>query len=256
MGRGVMRTVAVAALALAVLAGDARAAGNSVQPPQRDWGFQGIFGKFDQAQLRRGHQVYREVCAACHAMRLMFYRNLVQIGYSDEQAKAMAAEASVEDGPDEEGEMFERPGKLSDRFVPPFPNDNAAKASNGGALPTDLSLIAKSQAFGPDYVAGLLTGYAEAPEGFELGETQYYNKYFAGHRIAMPPPLDDGLVEYADGTEATVDRMAVDVSAFLAFAAEPHAETRHRLGVRVLIFLLVLTGLLYAIKRKVWADVH
>ena len=256
MGKGIMRTVAVAALALALLAADARAAGDSVHPPERDWGFQGIFGAFDQPQLRRGYQVYREVCAACHAMRLMFYRNLVQIGFSEEQAKAMAAEADITDGPDEEGEMFERPGKLSDRFVSAFANDNAAKAANAGALPPDLSLIAKNQAFGPDYVAGLLVGYADAPEGFEVSETQYYNKYFAGHRIAMPPPLDDGLVEYADGTEATVDQMAVDVSAFLAFAAEPHAEARHRLGVRVLIFLLVLTGLLYAIKRKVWADVH
>ncbi len=246
-----------ATLALASLAGPASAAGGGdVAPPARDWSFQGIFGAFDRAALQRGYQVYREVCAGCHAMRLLYYRNLMQIGMSEAAAKAEAANAFIVDGPDEDGEMFERPGKLSDRFVSPFPNDNAAKASNGGALPPDLSLFAKNQAGGPDYIAALLMGYEEPPEGFELGDIQHYNPYFAGSRISMPPPLAEDLVEYADGTPATVEQMALDVSAFLMFAAEPHLEDRHRLGVKVVIFLLLLTGLLYALKRKVWRDVH
>ena len=245
-----------AALGLALLPGAASAAGGGPKPPAQEWSFNGVFGAFDRAALQRGYQVYREVCAGCHAMRLMFYRNLTQIGLSEAAAKVEAANAFIVDGPDEEGEMFERPGKLSDRFVSPFPNDNAAKAANGGALPPDLSLIAKNQAYGPDYVAAVLTGYADAPEGFELGDNQSYNLYFAGNRIAMPPPLFEDLVEYADGTPATVEQMALDVSHFLMFAAEPQLEDRHRLGVKVIIFLLVLTGILYALKRKVWSDLH
>ena len=245
-----------AALGLAVLPGAASAAGDGPHPPEREWSFNGIFGTFDRPALQRGYQVYREVCAGCHSMRLMYFRNLMQIGLSKAAAEAAAADAFVIDGPDSEGEMFERPGKLSDRFVSPFPNDNAAKASNGGALPPDLSLIAKNQAGGPDYIAAVLTGYADPPEGMEMGDTQNYNMYFAGHRISMPPPLFDDLVEYEDGTPATVDQMAVDVSHFLMFAAEPQLENRHRLGVKVIIFLLVLTGLLYALKRKVWSAVH
>ncbi len=239
-----------------LLPGAASAAGGSTPPPERQWSFNGVFGAFDRAALQRGYQVYREVCAGCHAMRLVFYRNLMQIGFSEATARAEAANAFIVDGPDEEGEMFERLGKLSDRFVSPFPNDNAAKAANGGALPPDLSLIAKNQAAGPDYIAALLTGYVDPPEGFELGELQHYNLYFAGNRISMAPPLSDDLVEYADGTSATVEQMALDVSHFLMFAAEPQLEDRHRLGVKVILFLLVLTGILYALKRKVWSGAH
>ncbi|MCY4230357.1 MAG: cytochrome c1 [Alphaproteobacteria bacterium] len=239
-----------------LLPGAASAAGGNTPPPEQEWSFNGVFGAFDRAALQRGYQVYREVCAGCHAMRLVFYRNLMQIGFSEAAARAEAANAFIVDGPDEEGEMFERPGKLSDRFVSPFPNDNAAKAANGGALPPDLSLIAKNQAAGPDYIAALLTGYVDPPEGFELGELQHYNLYFAGNRISMAPPLSDDLVEYADGTPATVEQMALDVSHFLMFAAEPQLEDRHRLGVKVILFLLVLTGILYALKRKVWSGAH
>ncbi len=256
MRKRLIGAVFAVAAGLSVLSGGSVLAAGGVAVPEREWSFEGVFGAFDRPALQRGYQVYREVCAACHSMRLMHYRNLVQMGLSEAAAKEEAANAFVIDGPDEEGEMFERPGKLSDRFVSPFPNDNAAMAANGGALPPDLSLIAKNQAAGPDYVAAVLTGYADPPEGMELGDNQSYNKYFAGHRISMPPPLFDDLVEYEDGTPATVEQMAVDVSHFFMFAAEPQLEDRHRLGVKVVIFLLVLTGLLYALKRKIWRDVH
>jgi len=248
--------VFAAAAGLSMLSGGAVLAAGGVAAPEREWSFEGVFGAFDRPALQRGYRVYREVCAACHSMRLMYYRNLTQIGLSEAAARQEAANAFILDGPDEEGEMFERPGKLSDRFVSPFPNDNAAMAANGGALPPDLSLIAKNQAAGPDYIAALLTGYADPPEGVEMRDNQSYNKYFSGNLIAMQPPLFDDMVEYADGTPATVEQMAVDVSHFLMFAADPQLEDRHRLGVKVVIFLLVLTGLLYALKRKIWRDAH
>lgn len=225
--------------------------------PSQDWSWAGPFGTFDRAGLRRGLQVYAEVCSSCHGVKFVAYRNLMDIGFSEDEVKTFIAEYEVEDGPDAEGEMFMRPAKLADHFVQPFANDNAARASNNGALPPDLSLMTKARVGGPDYVYALLTGYEEeAPEGSELLEGMNYNHFFPGNQIAMSPPIGDDAVEYADGTEATKEQIAKDVVTFLAWAAEPELEQRKRLGIKVLIFLLVLTGLLYALKRRIWADLH
>ena len=185
----------------------------------------------------------------------MHYRNLAEIGFSEDQVKAIAAEVEVEDGPDAEGEMFDRPARPSDRFVSPFANGNAARAANNGALPPDLSLVTKSRIGGPDYIHGLMVGYRDAPDGMEMSEGMDYNMFFPGHQIAMPAPLSADQVEYADGTEATVGQMAKDVTNFLVWAAEPELEERKRMGVKVVLFLLLLTGMLYAVKRAVWSDV-
>ena len=250
------RTLAAAILALACLGGAARAA-EGPELPAQSWSFQGVFGTYDRAALKRGFQVYSEVCAGCHSLKLVSYRHLGAVGFSEDEVKAVAAEIEVVDGPNDEGEMFTRPGKPSDRFASPFANDMAARASNNGALPPDLSLMVKARKGGPDYLYGLLTGYAEEPpEGVNVMEGMNYNKYFPGQQIAMAPPLSDGAVEYAEGIEATVDRHARDVVTFLAWAASPELEERKRLGVKVLLFLIVLTGMLYALKRQIWSDLH
>lgn len=245
-----------AGLALGLVSGAAHAAGDVVPPMKQDWGFYGIFGTYDRAAAQRGFQVYKEVCAACHSLSLVAYRNLQDLGFSEEEVKAIAAAYQVTDGPNDAGEMFQRPARPSDRFVAPYPNENAARASNNGAYPPDLSLMTKARLGGPDYLYSLLVGYEKAPDGFELLDGQYYNKYFAGHKIAMPQPLNEGQVTFADGTQASVSNMARDVTVFLNWAAEPELERRHRLGVQVILFLIVATGFFYAAKRRVWADVH
>ena len=252
-----MRRTVGAFVAAFVLIGSspALAAGDAAAPPSMKWTFDGLFGSFDRAALRRGFQVYTEVCSACHSLRLVHYRNLSAIGFTEDQVKAIAAEVEVTDGPDAEGEMFDRPGLPSDRFVSPFPNDNAARAANNGALPPDLSLVTKSRIGGPDYIHGLMVGYRDAPDDMEMSEGMEYNMYFPGHQIAMAAPLSDDLVEYADGTEATVPQMAKDVTNFLVWAAEPELEERKRMGVKVVLFLLLLTGMLFAVKRAVWSNV-
>ena len=251
-----MRRTLGAILAALALAGASPAmAADAVAPPSMKWTFDGLFGSFDRAALRRGFQVYTEVCAVCHSLRLVHYRNLTAIGFSEDQVKAIAAEVEVADGPDAEGEMFDRPARPSDRFVSPFANDNAARAANNGALPPDLSLVTKSRIGGPDYIHGLMVGYREAPAEMEMAEGMDYNAYFPGHQIAMPAPLSEELVEYADGTEATVGQMAKDVTQFLVWAAEPELEERKRMGVKVVLFLVLLTGMLYAVKRAIWSDV-
>ena len=222
----------------------------------REWGFQGVFGTYDRDALRRGFQVYTEACSSCHSLRLLAYRNLQNIGFSEEQVKAAAAAFEVTDGPNDEGEMFKRPALPSDRFVSPFANDKAARAGNNGALPPDLSLIVKARKNGANYLHALLTGYAEAPTGFTLSEGMNFNPVFPGGQIAMARPLDNEAVEYADGTKPTLDQHATDVVTFLAWAASPELEARKSLGVSTLIFLFVLTGLLYALKRRIWADLH
>ena len=250
------RTLATAILALAFLAGAARAAEGPALPSQ-SWSFQGVFGTYDRAALKRGFQVYSEVCAGCHSLKLVSYRHLGSVGFSEDEVKAVAAEIEVEDGPNDEGEMFTRPGKPSDRFASPFANEMAARASNNGALPPDLSLMVKARKGGPGL--SLRTAYRlrrGAPEGVNVMEGMNYNKYFPGQQIAMAPPLSDGAVEYAEGIEATVDRHARDVVTFLAWAASPELEERKRLGVKVLLFLIVLTGMLYALKRQIWSDLH
>jgi len=254
MGRVSIRVLA-AGLLLAASAAPAPAA--EVEPPEpQEWSFDGPWGVFDPAVRQRGFQVFREVCAGCHGLGYIAYRNLEAIGLGAEEVKAIAAEYTLTDGPNDEGEMFERPADPSDRWVPPFANDNAARASNNGALPPDLSLITKARKGGTNYLFAVLTGYDEAKCGDELPEGMYCNPKFAGKQIAMPPPLLEGAVEYADGTAASVDRMARDVTEFLAWAAEPELEARKNMGFKVMIFLVLFTALLYAVKRTLWSDIH
>jgi ubiquinol-cytochrome c reductase cytochrome c1 subunit len=237
---------------------------HGVHVEKEDWSFQGFFGKFDKPQLQRGFQVYNEVCAACHSMDLLHYRNLTEIGFTEAQVKEIAAAVTVVDAlPDDAGDPVERPGRPSDKFKAPFANANAARASNNGALPPDLSLIARSRAGagfgaheGADYLHGLLVGYKEPPAGFELAEGMNYNEGFLGHQIAMPNPLSDDRVTYADGTPATVEQMSRDVSVFLTWAGEPNYENRIYTGMKAMLFLIVFTLIAYAVKRRVWASVH
>jgi ubiquinol-cytochrome c reductase cytochrome c1 subunit len=226
-----------------------------------DWPQDGVMGTYDKATLQRGFQVYREVCSACHSMRLLSYRNLSDLGYNDAEIKAIAASVTVTDGPNDQGEMFDRPGLPSDRFKSPFANDKAARAANGGALPKDFSLIVKAREGGPDYIVALMTGYKDAPAGFPLGKGLYYNEAFPGHQIAMPPPLTDGRVDFAAGPDGkkpdnSIAAEAYDVAEFLSWASEPHLNQRHRMGFEVMIFLIVFAGVMYGAKRKVWRDVH
>ena len=264
-----------------------------------------MFGTFDRDALRRGFQVYNEVCQNCHSLKLIAYRDLRKIGFSEDEVKAIAASKEVQAGPNDDGEMYMRPATPADHFVPPFPNDNAAKAANGGALPPDLSLIIKARKNGPDYVRAILNGYADLSSDSEkeaayeivyharmeeyesrlvdyeaaiaagrqadkptppakvssadqlgLADGMNFNVFFKGFGIAMPEPLSADAVTYADGTKATVAQMSHDVVTFLAWTASPELEARKRLGVKVMIFLLVLTALMYALKRKIWEDVH
>ena len=249
--RSILLTVFVLLLAF-----PAYAAGDGEKPPHQHWHFNGMNGTFDKAALQRGLKVYREVCSACHSLKRVYYRNLEDLGYNENQIKNIAAEYTVTDGPDDEGEMFDRPGRPSDAFVSPYPNDQAAKAVNNGALPPDLSLITKARPHGPDYLYALLTGYKDAPHGEELLEGQYWNKYMSGHVISMAPPLSEDLVAYEDGSPQTVEQYAYDVVNFLHWAADPYLEERKRLGIAVLIFLIVFAGVMYGVKRKIWEDVH
>jgi cytochrome c1 len=251
-------TAIAAAFAVTAFTGDsAKAAGAAPVPDAQDWSWQGLFGTYDRAELQRGFQVYKNVCAGCHSLRFIAFRNLEGIGFNEDQIKAIAAEYDIEDGPNDDGDMFTRPGIAADYFPSPFPNDKAAAASNGGAIPPDLSLINKARVHGPDYVFALLTGYEEeAPEGFDLADGKYYNHYFPGHQIAMAPPLYDEAVEYTDGTPATMEQHAHDVVAFLNWTAQPELEARKALGMKVILFLLVLTAMLYAVKRKIWRDIE
>ncbi len=248
-------SIGVAAVLLGLQASAALAV-ETKHPPARDWSFSGVFGQFDRAAMQRGLQVYREVCSGCHGLRLIHFRNLAALGYDEDEIKAIAAEYTVIDGPDEEGEMFERPGRPVDRLPSPFANDKAAAAANNGAMPPDLSLMAKARDDGPNYIHALLTGYEEPPADIEVIEGANYNPYFPGNQIAMAAPLFEDAVEYADGTPATAEQMAADVTTFLMWAAEPTLEERKRMDIQVMLFLLVFTGVLYAVKRKVWADLH
>lgn len=240
----------------ALLVGAAAGAAEQTKPLQKvDWSFDGPFGEFDRAELQRGFQVYKEVCSSCHSLELLAIRDLSALGFSEPEVKAIAAGYQVQDGPNQDGDMFERPGRPSDRFPKPFENEQQARAGNNGALPPDLSLVAKSRMGGPDYIYSLLSGYEDAPADRTVAEGMHYNPYFSGHEIAMAPPLSEGIVEYSDGTPATVEQMAHDVSAFLMWAAEPKLEARKALGFRVMAFLIILTGLLYFANKKVWAPV-
>ena len=258
------------------------AAGERVEPPAQSWTFSGPFGTFDRAQLQRGFKVVKEVCASCHSMSLIRFRNLSQPGgpeFTAGQVQALAATYQINDGPNEQGEMFQRPGRPADAFPAPFPNEMAARAANGGAYPPDLSVLAKARTYergfprfvfdiftqyqeqGPDYVKALLVGYKEPPQGVTLLPGQYYNEYMPGHLIAMPKPLNDGQVEYPKlengqpQVPETEAQYARDVAAFMYWMAEPHLEARKRLGMQVMLFLIIFAGLLYYTKKKVWGPV-
>jgi ubiquinol-cytochrome c reductase cytochrome b/c1 subunit len=266
-----------ASLGAAVLgAGAAFAAEGQVIPPAQKWSFSGPFGKFDQGQLQRGFKVYKEVCASCHSMSLVSFRNLAEAGgpgFSEKQVEALAAEYKIKDI-DDKGEAIERAGRPADKFPAPFANALAAAAANGGVAPPDFSTLAKARTYergfpwwiidifsqfqeqGPDYIHAILVGYEDAPKGFTMPPGGNYNKYFPGHVIAMPKPITEGQVTYDDGAPQTLEQYSHDVAAFMVWAAEPHLVARKRLGFQVMLFLLVLSGLLYFTKKKVWSAVH
>ena len=224
-----------------------------------DWTFKGLLGKFDRASLQRGYQVYTEVCAACHSMKYISYRNLMEKGgpeFSEAQVKAIAASFDVTDGPNADGEMFSRPARLSDKFPMPYPNEKAAQAANGGAYPPDMSVLAKARKGGVDYLYSVLLGYDDPPAGVTLDEGVYYNKFMYGNKIKMPKVLEDDLIEYSDGTPVTEEQMAKDVVTFLMWSAEPHLETRHKMGFRAIIYLIILTVLVYFSMKKIWSRIE
>ena len=234
------------------------AAGEQAEPIKIDWSFKGLTGKFDRSSLQRGFQVYKEVCASCHSMQYLSYRNLGEPGgpeFSEAEVKAIAASFEVSDGPDAQGDMFTRPGRPSDKFVSPYPNVKAAAAANGGAYPPDMSVLVKARKGGANYIYSVLVGYEDPPAGVTLDDGVYYNKYMIGNKIKMPNNLSDGLVEYADGTSATVDQMAKDVTTFLAWAAEPELEERHKTGIKVMIYLILLSILVYLSMKKIWSRI-
>ena len=223
------------------------------------WSFEGIFGTFDRASLRRGYQVYNEVCSTCHSINLLSYRNLSEKGgpeFSLESTNKIAARFDVIDGPNSEGEMFTRPGRLSDKFVKPYPNIQAAKSANGGAYPPDMSVLVKARGGGANYIYSVLLGYEDPPEGFNLDEGVYYNKYMSGNNIKMPNVLSDGLLDYEDGTGATVQQMAKDVSTILTWVSEPSLEARHKIGFKVILYLIILALLVYLSMKKLWSRVE
>ncbi len=248
------KTLSVLALTLLISSSAAASGGDVI--PQQDWPHKGVFGAYDKAALQRGFQVYKEVCSACHAAKFISYRHLSDLGYTPDEIKAIAATDTVTDGPNDEGDMFERPALPSDRLRSPFKNDKAARASNNGALPPDMSLLVKSRTGGEDYIYALLTGYADPPADVTLMPGMSYNKYFPGHQIAMAKPLADGQITYSDGTAASEAQAARDIAQFLAWASEPHMEHRKQMGWKVILFLLAFAGVMHAVKRKVWKKLH
>ena len=271
--RAARRRIVLAAALAASLCAPAAFAQEADAPPRQHWTFSGPFGTYDPEQLQRGFKVYREVCSTCHSLNLLSFRNLADPGgpaFTEAQATAIAATFQVTDGPNDQGQMYQRPGKISDNFPPPFANEQAARAALGGKLPPDMSDLAKARSYewgfpqfifdaftmyqedGPDYIHAIVDGYAAAPPGFVVAPGAQYNKYFPGHNIGMPKPLTDGQVEYSDGAPTTVDQYGHDVAAFLMWAAEPQLDARKRLGFQVMIFLIVFTGLLYFTKKRVW----
>ena len=234
-------------------------AAEKVELLKTEWSFKGLFGKFDRGSLQRGYQVYTEVCSSCHSMKYLSYRNLAEKGgpeFSEEQVKAIAANFEVTDGPNNDGEMFTRAAKLSDKFVMPYANVKAAQAANGGAYPPDMSVLAKARSGGVDYIYSVLLGYEDPPNGMTLDEGVYYNKFMYGNNIKMSQPLSDGLVEYSDGTIASEEQMAKDVATFLMWAAEPHLEARHQMGFKAIVYLIILTVLVYFSMKRIWSRVE
>ena len=224
--------------------------------PQHEWSFEGITGTFDRGALQRGYQVYSEVCSGCHSMKLLYYRDLIDIGFSEDQVKAIASEFTVIDGPNDEGEMFERDARPADRFVSPYLNDNEARANNNGAYPPDLSVITKAKKDGANYIYNLLLGYKDPPADMEVGEGMYYNIYMEGNQIAMPQPIYDESVDYADGTNNSAEQIAEDLVVFLTWAAEPELEVRKNLGIKVILFFIILGFIIFLAKNRLWREVH
>jgi len=276
MPRAIFATVLAGSLAAMVVPARAQLS-EQVPPPPQKWSFAGPFGKYDEAQLQRGFKIYREVCSACHSLNLLSFRNLAEPGgpgFSEAQIGTIASEYRISDL-DDQGNPIQRPGRPADHFPPPFANELAAKAANGGTAPPDMSTLAKARTYqrgfpwfvidmvtqyqeqGPDYIAALVNGFKDPPpKGFQLPSGAHYNEYFPGHAIAMPPPLQAGQVKYDDGTPETIEQYSKDVAAFLMWAAEPHLVQRKRIGFQVMVFLIVLSGLLYFTKKKVWSAVH
>jgi cytochrome c1 len=274
MTRSFLAIALAAALAIPAAIAPADAAGEQPAPPRQKWSFAGPFGTYDRGQLQRGFKVYREVCQVCHGLKMVAFRNLADLGYSEAQIKTIAAEYKVQDGPNDQGEMFERAGRPADYFPAPWPNENAARARYNG-VPPDFSVLAKARTYergfpwfvfdmftqfqeqGVDYIYAMLTGYQDKPPaGVTVPAGNFYNRYFPGNMLSMPPPLSAKQVDYTDGSPATVEQYSKDVTAFMMWAAEPHLEARKRIGFQVMIFLLVFAGLLYFTKKKVWADAH
>ena len=253
-----MRKLALlaAGAVLAALAALPARAQEAPTPPHQEWSWDGIFGTFDLASAQRGFQVYSEVCANCHSMHLLHYRDLGGIGLKPAEVKAIAASVEVPQGLDDQGNPKNGPGTPASQFHAPFANDIAARAANNGALPPDLSVIVNAREGHADYVYAILNGFADPPAGFKMQDGMNYNQYFPGHQIAMPQPLHDGQVTFADGTPNTVAQMSHDVVTFLAWAANPELVQRKQIGMRVVLFLVLMTGLTYAVKRKVWSDVE
>ena len=223
------------------------------------WSFEGIFGTFDRASLRRGYQVYNEVCSTCHSINLLSYRNLSEKGgpeFSEVEAKAIASNFEVTDGPNSTGEMYMRPAKLSDKFVMPYANEEEAKSANGGAYPPDMSVLVKARKGGASYIYSILLGYDDPPPDVSLEDGVYYNTYMSGNKIKMSNPLSENLVQYSDGTQATEEQMAKDVSTFLAWAAEPSLEQRHKMGFRAVLYLIIITILVYFSMKKIWSRIE
>jgi ubiquinol-cytochrome c reductase cytochrome b/c1 subunit len=276
-GRFVVAAATAAVLAFAAVQTASAQEEEAAAPPRQHWSFAGPFGTYDPAQLQRGFKVYREVCSTCHSLKLIAFRNLADPGgpgFTEQQAASIASEYKITDGPNDQGEMYQRPGRVADYFPPPFPNDQAARAALGGALPPDMSDLAKARSYeagfpwfifdaftqyqeeGPDYIHAILVGYVDPPpSGIKLPPGGQYDTYFPGHAIGMPKPISDGQVQYTDGTPTTVDQYARDVSAFLMWAAEPTLDARKRLGFQVMVFLILMTGLLYFTKKRVWHSV-
>ena len=224
--------------------------------PQHEWSLEGITGTFDRGAMQRGYQVYSEVCSGCHSMKLLYYRDLIDIGFSEDQVKAIASEFTVIDGPNDEGEMFERDARPADRFVSPYLNDNEARANNNGAYPPDLSVITKAKKDGANYIYNLLLGYKDPPADMEVGEGMYYNIYMAGNQIAMPQPIYDESVDYADGTNNSAEQIVEDLVVFLTWAAEPELEERKNLGIKVILFFIILGFIIFLAKNRLWREVH
>lgn len=252
--------LSVLALVIGLTTAPAMAGESNVMAPHEPstgWPQQGAFGTYDRAALQRGFQVYKQVCSVCHGLKLLSYRNLADLGFNEAEIKALAADATIHDGPNDNGDMFDRPGRPSDAFVKPFPNDQAARAANHGALPPDLSLIVKARKGHESYIYSLLSGFGQTPPAEEkIAAGMYYNPYFPGHQIAMPPPLTEGAVTYADGTKATINQEAQDVAQFLAWASEPTMEARKQTGLKVVLFLIAFAGIMYGVKRRVWRKLH